>query len=347
MGDCKVRRTKCALLVDFDNIYSVLQADFLSGLPAWMKWLEDGAFSKDGRPRKFVAKKVYWNTQFDLFREQFESQGFQAFNCRAVAAAKTKKSSADMFIAMDAIEQARQRDAPGEIIILSADSDFLPLVNRLQTHKCRVVMAGRESDFSLGLYREHADAVVHMTALRKACSYIRPKRQLFGLLAVKAPVAEIDANTPPPAPERIVLPGERIGKVPVTEKPAPPVATSKPVKAKTGKRQPKVHIDINASADIIAKLGAETPDQPISRAKIIKALSDNPTFNMNPMSRIPTWLGKGSYTSMIEAMAAVNANLVVRRYQNGGAALAYRIPTEDAHAPAAPATDSRPELQPV
>ena len=333
LGERMTGKTKTALLVDFDNIYSVLEASFVQGLPSWLNWLEDGAFSADGRGRQVVTRKVYWNTQFDLFREQFEARGFQAYSCRSAAAGKVRsgKSSADMILTMDAMELAGGRNKPNEIIILSADTDFLPLVNRLQTYKCRVVVAGRESDFSLGFYREHADAVIHMTGLREACSYARAKRRFFGLLPPKAPVAGIEASARPEAPKPINLPGDP--KTPPAAR--KPVSRAAPPPRAVKKRPPPVAVarnhqfDLMSHAAVVAKLGSDMPDQPISRGKIIRALEAAPDFNMNPVSRTPTWLGEGSYTAMLAALAAVHPNLALRQYANGGATLVYRVTRSD------------------
>ena len=110
--------------------------------------MEDGALSGDGRRRKFLCKRVYWNSQFDKHRAAFEAAGFEAFTCKAFVKTKLEagKSSADTFITMDAVELARDMRGLEELIILTTDSDFVPVVNRVQGRDLRVVTAGKETD---------------------------------------------------------------------------------------------------------------------------------------------------------------------------------------------------------
>ena len=131
-------RLKSVLLVDFDNIYGATSEEVVSGLPNWLLWLEDGAFSPKNRRRRFIDKRVYWNLQFDKYRPDFERAGFSAFNCRALAKRKigAGKSSADIVLTMDATVAELYLDRLGHPALAEealgrareADSDLLPAV---------------------------------------------------------------------------------------------------------------------------------------------------------------------------------------------------------------------------
>ena len=128
-------RLKSVLLVDFDNIFAATGIAMVDTLPKWLLWLSDGALSVKGRRRKFAAKRVYWNSQYDVHREAFEAAGFEAFDCRAHAKSKiaSGKSSADIVMTMDAIELRHQLNGVDEFIVLTTDSDFVPVVKPAAT----------------------------------------------------------------------------------------------------------------------------------------------------------------------------------------------------------------------
>ena len=122
-------RLNSVLLVDFDNLYGAAEEGVVNNLSNWLLWLEDGALSPSGKKRRFVRKRVYWNLQFDKYRPDFERAGFEAFKCRALAKRKISagKSSADIVMTMDAIELAMKTRKLDEMIILTTDSDFVPV----------------------------------------------------------------------------------------------------------------------------------------------------------------------------------------------------------------------------
>jgi len=136
------RRKKCALLIDFDNVLGMTSGEFTTSIAKWMEWLEDGAFDSDRLKRKFLIKRVYWNPLYDRYRDVFEAAGFEAFSCGAIA--KSKKSSADIVITLDAVDIAADTKGLQEIILLTSDTDFVPVVNRLQERELEVVAMGHE-----------------------------------------------------------------------------------------------------------------------------------------------------------------------------------------------------------
>ena len=187
-------RVRSVLLVDFDNIYGATGEDVVNNLSNWLLWLEDGALSHRQKRRTFVHKRVYWNLQFDRYRPDFERAGFEAFNCRALAKRKISagKSSADIVITMDAIELAMQTKNLDELIILTTDSDFVPVVNRVQIPGLRVVTAGKETDPTYELISQHADGVMHIAALKSAFGYARAARKWYQLRSPPPVIAPPD-----------------------------------------------------------------------------------------------------------------------------------------------------------
>lgn len=185
------QRKKCALLVDFDNVLGMTNGEFAGSIDRWMAWLEDGGFDARRRRRSFVVKRVYWNPLYERYREVFEAAGFEAFACGAIA--KSKKSSADIVITLDAVDIAAGTRGLKEIVLLTSDTDFVPVVNRLQDRNLEVVAMGHDQNPTAEVYREYADHVVLRSAFIDAFKYQRPKRGWFGLTRGRPPA-------PPPAP---------------------------------------------------------------------------------------------------------------------------------------------------
>jgi uncharacterized LabA/DUF88 family protein len=193
---------KSALLVDFDNVLAMTNSSFVSSIAKWVDWLEDGIFSEPQKRRKFAVKRVYWNPLYDRYRESFEAAGFEAFACGAVV--KSKKSSADSVIILDAIDVAGYMRDLEEVVLLTSDTDFVPVVNRLQARDVAVVVMGHEKNPTAEIYRRFADEVIIRSAFMDAFSYERPRRNWFGPKrermvttttapdAIKTPVAKND-----------------------------------------------------------------------------------------------------------------------------------------------------------
>ena len=278
------RRKKCALLIDFDNVLGMTSGEFTTSITKWMEWLEDGAFDEARQKRKFLVKRVYWNPLYDRYRDAFEAAGFEAFACGAIA--KSKKSSADMVITLDAVDIAAGTKGLQEIILLTSDTDFVPVVNRLQERELEVVAMGHEQNPTAEVYREYADHVVLRNAFMDAFKYARPKRKWFGLVRVKPP-----APKPAPAPA-----------------PKPGAAKSTP---------------LELAAERIVHAAQGVGGAMLSRKAAILALRDVSGFNTGGAN---AWLGLGSYKKMLLAIAKMRADLRLYSYRNGGVAVAYRSP---------------------
>lgn len=281
------RRKTCALLVDFDNVLGMTNGEFAGSIANWMAWLEDGAFDDRRRRRSFVVKRVYWNPLYERYRDAFEAAGFEAFACGAVA--KSKKSSADIVITLDAVDIAAGTRGLKEIVLLTSDTDFVPVVNRLQDRNLEVVAMGHDQNPTAEVYREYADHVVLRSDFIDAFKYQRPKRGWFGL-------GRETRRAPPPAP-------------------APPPKTA-PVRA----------TPLEQACERVAHAAQGVGGAQLSRRAVILALRDVPGFNTSGAN---AWLGFGAYKKMLLAVAKKRRDeLRLYTYRNGGVAVAYRPPVE-------------------
>ena len=313
-------RLNSVLLVDFDNLYGAAEEGVVKNLSNWLLWLEDGALSPSGKKRRFVRKRVYWNLQFDKYRPDFERAGFEAFNCRALAKRKISagKSSADIVITMDAIELAMTTRKLDEMIILTTDSDFVPVVNRVQNPGLRVVTGGKETDPTYELFSQHADAVIHMAAFRSAFDYQRAVRKWYQF-RIPAPVV------PPPSLQR-----ER--QSPLLGRVISALATGE-----TG--DSRVPPELHRGASLIKALGERMPDQVLSKTKIVRALTTIPEFTAEYANGVRPWLGHKNFAAMMRRLSQIHPEIQVKPLGQGRVEVIYREPgTAPRNAPAEPET---------
>lgn len=276
-------RRKSLLLVDFDNVMSVLNKDFAANAAAWTDWLAAGGFEPKKRKRHFVRKMVYWGGQNDLHRRQFEALGYVATACPAEV--RNKTTTSDVHIIMDAIEWGCRQGRIQEIVLLSTDTDFAPVVRRLAGWGIQSYVLVNEGNPSAVVYRDCAAGTFTVDDLRAA---YQPE-PMFMPMSVMAP--------PPADPPK-----------------------RKPVKAKVDPSrftEPRV-FDLGDAANRLAQVAAAQPGAPVGRRAVSEALKNLPGFATT--GRAP-WLGCGSYVGMIEALAARDPRLVVRPDANGGVAL--------------------------
>lgn len=302
-------RVKSVLLVDFDNIYGATSEEVVSGLSNWLLWLEDGAFSAKNRRRRFIEKRVYWNLQFDKYRPDFERAGFSAFNCRALAKRKISagKSSADIVLTMDAIEIALVNEEVEEFVILTTDSDFVPVVNRVQAGELRVVTCGKETDPTYDLFNQYADAVVHVAALKKAFSYERAKRKWYRL------------RSPPPEIAPLTLLKER--RSPLMGRVRAALAT-----AEAPKDGPPPEV-LRAVA-IIKELGERMPDQPLSKTRIVRSFSVIQEFSPTYHAGLRPWFGHKNFAAMMRRLSQIQPAIEVTTLGKNKVETIWREPAE-------------------
>lgn len=158
------RRLRCALFVDFDNVYLGLRrldakaAVAFAGDPGhWLAELGTGTDADGPFTRRFLVRACYLNpSAFAEFRPNFTRAGFQVVDCPSLT--QQGKSSADINLVLDAIDALSAPTRYEEFVVVSADADFTPLVQRLRADDRRVTIITASP--SASAYRAVADAVV-------------------------------------------------------------------------------------------------------------------------------------------------------------------------------------------
>ena len=135
-----------ALYVDFDNIYTrlseqdpALARTFATNPQRWMRWLEGHALRMmygDGVRRRILKRCCYLNPiRYHEFRPFFIRAAFQVVDCPPLT--NYGKTSADIHLVMDCMDALAHVTRFDEIMILSGDADFTPLLLRIQEHARR------------------------------------------------------------------------------------------------------------------------------------------------------------------------------------------------------------------
>ena len=158
------RTLRCALFVDFDNVYLGLKrldpeaaAVFAESPGRWLDGFvsgqdDDGAFS-----RRYLVRNCYLNpSAFSQFRANFTRAGFSVVDCPSLT--QQGKSSADINLVLDAVDALAADTHYDEFVIVSADADFTPLALRCRAADRRVTIVTASPAASA--YRAVADEVV-------------------------------------------------------------------------------------------------------------------------------------------------------------------------------------------
>ncbi|MGD9979611.1 MAG: NYN domain-containing protein [Hyphomonadaceae bacterium] len=278
---------RSALLVDFENLFRQCGEDrFVKAIDNWMLWLEQGAFEEEPIKRNFLVREVFWNTQHDIYRLEFQRRRFRPTVCRAIR--KEKASSADFDITIRAAELRHEfKNRLQEVIILSLDSDFSSVLYHLQLHDIvGVGMTDPAAQFSPS-FRNIVDIVIEKGDFENAFQYQPPKRGWFG----RAESVSLPAN--PPAAANDVTPSK-------------PLISAGP------------KLDFDKAANLIAQHAEENGFRLIGRERVRKLISRLPGFSHNNRP----W-GGGSYQSVLQALVARDPRFSIERMEGGGFVLAF------------------------
>ncbi len=162
------RRLRCALFLDFDNVLIGLQQldarlaeRFATDPGHWLGELATGADDDGAFTRRFLVLNCYLNpARFSEFRPHFTRAGFQVVDCPSLT--QQGKSSADINLVLDAVDALAAPTRYDEFLILSADADFTPLIQRCRANDRRVTVVTASPAASA--YRAVADTVMDATA---------------------------------------------------------------------------------------------------------------------------------------------------------------------------------------
>lgn len=167
MTDSPQRRA--ALFVDFDNIYLGLRQldpeaaeEFATNPSRWLAWLERYApeleLGADDAPRRrILLRNCYLNPRsFSRFRSDFSRAAFRVVDCPPIT--RQGKTSTDIHMVMDILDALGHATRFDEFILMSADADFTPVLQRARIHDRRtlVVSIGPASP----AYRNAADVLI-------------------------------------------------------------------------------------------------------------------------------------------------------------------------------------------
>ena len=307
------RKTKSALLIDFDNIVRATGKEFGKAIPNWMAWLEDGKFDPAGGRRTFLLKRVYWHAQNDRYRPAFEGNGFEAVTCRSFV---DNKSTADMIIALDALQSTYDETSIREYVLLTTDTDFVPLVEKLGNRSKQTVNAANKDNLSFAVYSDHADIVITLDVLKDAFRYER-KTSIFNRLSARwKHLVEQAAKRKAERAERKAALAERRAAE------AERIAAEKQVSAQPKAEAASEKNLLEVAADHVANTGARSPGLEIGRRTVTRTLQNHmPEFST--MGSSP-YFGCGSYNQMLERITKVRGDLRLHKYGGGGRGISFR-----------------------
>ena len=125
-----------ALFLDFDNVYSGLFEkdenvvdNFLLYTRNWIRWMERFSFIGGSQARKFIAKSCYINPRRNgAFCDAMSKADFRIVACPPLT--RRGKTAADMILCVDVMDEIYTGTSQ-EIVIMSADADFTPLMERI------------------------------------------------------------------------------------------------------------------------------------------------------------------------------------------------------------------------
>lgn len=308
------RRIRSALYIDFENVPLPPES-----IGSWLAWLEDGVFDPSGARRHFLQKRVYWNSHAERNRDVFQKHGFAPI---LIGKYSGLKNGADIRMAMDIVETTYMRSDIDEFILLTGDSDFVPVIERLKEKAKRSAIVATEHRPNIHTtYHGKADLLIPSRRLTEAAQY---KRRPPGLLA------RLLRRTPAPAPS----PGRQVhSEADATTVPpggrARPSAVVVPFDKPASDPPPLIEI----AARRVAKILTQQPRNYVSQKRVLSELDRVQSFKRQG----PTaFFGTGSYKALMRELARVEPRITAVDQPGGGTGVVY-IPPQ--------ATPEPPETQ--
>ncbi len=284
------RRIRTALFIDFENIGSGNIADNLGNLLAWFS---DGAFEKAPRPRRLAIKRVYWNSSAEKYADAFQKHGVEVILCEKF----TKlKNGADIRMAVDVVEYAFRNPSIEEVILLTTDSDFVPLVQWLDRRDIKTaVVVNEDQPVTYTAFSYHADTLIPRRLLRDALQY-QPVRRRGFFWRRKAATAGA-AQSPSPAS--------------VSSAQTKPAPISQPNELQKAVAQ-------------VVRVASTKPKLNTSQKDIEKALARVPGYAKTGEG---AYFGFGSYKDLMHQIAKFEPKIKVGNAPNNGVSVRY-VPSD-------------------
>jgi uncharacterized protein (TIGR00288 family) len=186
---------KIAVFIDFDNIEigvkSTLQREF--DVEAVLDALKERG--------EIVTKIAYanWGRQ-DTFTRQLSEHAVQMV--QRDPSPRGDKNGADINLALDALEMAFTHDHINAFAIVSGDSDFIALVNKLKQYDKRVYVVGGRAFTSTILQKNCHEFISYESLLVDAPKHVRVSQPAAqGQVQTQAP-AQVQSQSGPPPQQR-------------------------------------------------------------------------------------------------------------------------------------------------
>ncbi len=287
MGLSSQRPRRAALLIDFDNVKSRVLAQLAGDVLAI---LARGEGCPEKQRRRFAAKIVYWNVREGGNRqEKIDAFIANGFEFKATNSIVSEKSTADTMIAFDIGDLVHRRPRVDEFILMSSDSDFLPVLERLQDMERRVTVFARKTDTSQAYWNGEvtiADLDELISAARaRAAERQSRKRRLAAIL--EAPGRWLGGRL------RALNPWTLLRRM---------------------RREPQGTARFDTIEALADDLVIEMHDRGVSELNIsalARVLSKYPDFEaQGPATRV--WFGFGSHHDLMRAIVGARDDLRVR-----------------------------------
>jgi uncharacterized LabA/DUF88 family protein len=303
------RAIRSALLIDIEN---VSYARLSTSIPNWLAWLENGQFDPAKQRRKFVLKRAYWNSTSEHDRKKFESRGIDAI---LVDRYVTLKNTADVHMAIDITELLYTRPDIEEYVLLSKDSDFIPVMQRLRSkHKKTAMLVDLASPTLHTAFRDKVDIVIPHRDLLLATAYNPPVPKLGVIgrwrakLATKREQARIERDDRKTAEAR-ALPKDANKSEHGTRITQPPP----PVKLPEGP-------PLTQAAALVSALLKPSRGLYVPQKAILTQLKAIPEFTELGTAK---YLGAHSYHDLMSQLAAHDPLMKVDQQNGGHTAVRY------------------------
>lgn len=305
------KRIRSALYIDFENVPLPPEA-----IGNWLAWLEDGVFDPTGQRRRFLQKRVYWNSHAERNRDIFQRYGFVPI---LIGKYSGLKNGADIRMAMDVIETTYTRSEIAEFILLTGDSDFVPVIERLKQKSKRSAIVATEHRPNIHTtYHRAADILIPSRRLTEAAQYKRSRPGLLGRLLGRKSRPTPDAAHARPAPA-----------APATQQDARRKAPSVTPESTTAEPTPVLEI----AARRVAKTLTQQPRNYVSQKRVLAELDRVQSFKRQG----PTaYFGTGSYKALMRELARLEPRITVVDQPGGGTGVVYIPPQSNGEAQTAP-----------
>lgn len=319
---------RSALYIDFENVPLPPEA-----IANWLAWLEDGVFEPSGRRRRFLQKRVYWNSHAERHRALFEDHGFVPI---LIGKFSGLKNGADIRMAMDIVETTYTRFEIDEYILLTGDSDFVPVLDRLREKAKRSAIVATEHRPNIHTtYQLHADVLIASRRLTtEAAHYKRVRRSFFARLLGR-PTSPL-----PPAPKTN---GAFAEAKAAKALPQPPKPTGKPLLGTSAGPAADSQNDVpalDAALGRVVKLLSQQPRNYMAQRRVLAELDKVQGFRRQGAG---AYLGYGSYRTLMRELAGRDARISVVEQPGGGTGVVFIPP--DPPAPEMPAKPEPPAVE--